>query len=665
MWNTFVPLNVFRFNGAWRAKPLMLLVFGLLALAGCEPASDPVHRLEMINLITRVEQSANATGRDQLVLLNDTLNNKDLHPLDQMEVYAFKYNHHLNRHRYLSASRVVDSMFMLIRRHPFVGKAKGWDSYTMVAKADIYMKVGRVSEAMDMYAQAADRSKEAGDLFRAATLYYRAAMSDYAQQNFSSSAHHFRIASVLSAGSDTNFAKFYFRQEVINNQGLSFERMARYDSALFYYRAAQEYLATNAKKYQREKRSIYQARAVTALHLGSVFEKIGAADSALAVYDLAMEFYSKGNWDTTDIRNLHYRIAEVLRSKGKLDEALIWVKPGSLYQTSSNDLLLRQLRFNAAYYADIKDYRESNRWLQAYNKAADSIRLTSLCEPPVNLAEGITLLQAENRATANAKDRQILLLTVLSLGLLLLLAVFAGLRLRRLLKDKSKKAEESFKEMEVAKQEHHAIAKKMKQQEIHFDALMSNVDDYLWVVDRDQKLVSFNGAYQAFTEAAFGESLQIGGDEPRMHKRGPYRDKWVKAYEAALAGNTVHWMDKGISVKGYSPTVEYKLFPVYDDDRQVIGVSCMRKDVTEVLERLQQIERQNKRLREIAWMQSHHARSPVANLLGLVNLFESPAIQEDEKKKIIGYIQTETERLDEIIREITKTISEETNGIDH
>ncbi|MFC0264883.1 PAS domain S-box protein [Fontibacter flavus] len=70
------------------------------------------------------------------------------------------------------------------------------------------------------------------------------------------------------------------------------------------------------------------------------------------------------------------------------------------------------------------------------------------------------------------------------------------------------------------------------------------------------------------------------------------------------------------------------------------------------------IEIQNSKLKEIAWIQSHVVRAPLARLIGLVDLLEMEKRDNPEKtvasfEELFGYIKTSASELDEIIKEIT------------
>ncbi|MCU0399782.1 MAG: response regulator [Algoriphagus sp.] len=78
-------------------------------------------------------------------------------------------------------------------------------------------------------------------------------------------------------------------------------------------------------------------------------------------------------------------------------------------------------------------------------------------------------------------------------------------------------------------------------------------------------------------------------------------------------------------------------------------------DVTEKNHHLATIEKQNKAFLEIAWIQSHVVRAPLARLMGLLNLLiDDQKIQDEESLGYLHLIQKSAEELDQIIREINK-----------
>jgi PAS domain S-box-containing protein len=100
-------------------------------------------------------------------------------------------------------------------------------------------------------------------------------------------------------------------------------------------------------------------------------------------------------------------------------------------------------------------------------------------------------------------------------------------------------------------------------------------------------------------------------------------------------------------------SVEVTINPITFSDRQAVLV--LVNDITERFNYVKTIEDQNVIFREIAWIQSHVVRAPLARLLGLVNLIESNyVITSEEHIELIGHIKDSAVELDQIIREIGK-----------
>lgn len=77
------------------------------------------------------------------------------------------------------------------------------------------------------------------------------------------------------------------------------------------------------------------------------------------------------------------------------------------------------------------------------------------------------------------------------------------------------------------------------------------------------------------------------------------------------------------------------------------------RDITDRIQYIAAIEEQNQRFSEIAWIQSHVVRAPIARLMGLVDLIRHPASDEKLRAELLDYIFESAKELDGIVREIT------------
>jgi PAS domain S-box-containing protein len=88
--------------------------------------------------------------------------------------------------------------------------------------------------------------------------------------------------------------------------------------------------------------------------------------------------------------------------------------------------------------------------------------------------------------------------------------------------------------------------------------------------------------------------------------------------------------------------------------QDTIGRIILANDVTERITYVEHIEKQNLKLKEIAWIQSHVVRAPLARMMSLIDIIRNYGIDSNDNEKILNNLLTSAEELDVIIKEITK-----------
>ena len=78
----------------------------------------------------------------------------------------------------------------------------------------------------------------------------------------------------------------------------------------------------------------------------------------------------------------------------------------------------------------------------------------------------------------------------------------------------------------------------------------------------------------------------------------------------------------------------------------------LANDITIRMEHMKAIEAQNKKFKEIAWIQSHVVRAPLARIMGIVDLILDEHTTPEEKLGFIPHIQNSALELDQIIKDI-------------
>lgn len=93
---------------------------------------------------------------------------------------------------------------------------------------------------------------------------------------------------------------------------------------------------------------------------------------------------------------------------------------------------------------------------------------------------------------------------------------------------------------------------------------------------------------------------------------------------------------------------------VYKDENNIRWIRGTLQDITEQQMFIQSIEDKNETLKQIAWMQSHEVRGPLATILGLTSLLNPDSISDDDAKTILSGIKEASDSLDIIVRKIVK-----------
>lgn len=142
------------------------------------------------------------------------------------------------------------------------------------------------------------------------------------------------------------------------------------------------------------------------------------------------------------------------------------------------------------------------------------------------------------------------------------------------------------------------------------------------------------------------------------------RDNVWDAFQKTLADKNKSYWHLEYKVKSESGGIIYLIDRCYilrDEAGNPMRSIGSTLDVTSSREQLDKIKTQNQKLKEIAWLQSHVIRAPLARILGLINLFEVIDDKDEEmtRNQIIEMITTSAHELDEVIKDITEKINSE------
>lgn len=179
-------------------------------------------------------------------------------------------------------------------------------------------------------------------------------------------------------------------------------------------------------------------------------------------------------------------------------------------------------------------------------------------------------------------------------------------------------------------------------------AILNNTSDMIWLLDQKLKIIIGNEAFRKWMK-------QNTSNDTMTMLPDAITANWKEHFDIAFGGQPLTFtaMETKDDSLFYQ---EVSLYPVFNEANEVLSISCFARDVTQQQLRIQKIQLQNQYLEKIAWMHSHEARGPVANILGLASLFEMNDPADPENKMMMELIIESSHQLDKVIRKIVADI---------
>jgi PAS domain S-box-containing protein len=88
--------------------------------------------------------------------------------------------------------------------------------------------------------------------------------------------------------------------------------------------------------------------------------------------------------------------------------------------------------------------------------------------------------------------------------------------------------------------------------------------------------------------------------------------------------------------------------------QETVGRIILANDVTERFAYIEAVEKQNEKLKEIAWIQSHIVRAPLARMMSIIDIIKNYGFDDNDSETLLNHLLTSAEELDVIIKDISK-----------
>lgn len=184
-----------------------------------------------------------------------------------------------------------------------------------------------------------------------------------------------------------------------------------------------------------------------------------------------------------------------------------------------------------------------------------------------------------------------------------------------------------------------------KRSEIELRSFFESSIDCHLLLGKDYEVLAFNKALERLIYTSYGKNL-VRGENMDQYVSPKFKHDFYYSYQKALKG-TAAFEQRKIDYGDRQIWWVVKHEPAFNPDGEIIGVSVNSTDVTARVEH-ENVTAQNETLREIAFIQSHELRRPVASIIGLIDLLKSD--ERVNRIEELRLMETAVLELDEKIR---------------
>jgi PAS domain S-box-containing protein len=191
------------------------------------------------------------------------------------------------------------------------------------------------------------------------------------------------------------------------------------------------------------------------------------------------------------------------------------------------------------------------------------------------------------------------------------------------------------------------------QNEIKLKAILDSTTDANVLISPDMHILNFNRTAGLLAKQFLDYELTIGC------KLTDFLDPDLMApfsinFQRSLNGEKILSERPIAPNNGDSQWFELLYYPVYNEREELLGVAMNITNINARKVAEMKLLQQYDKMREIAYLQSHEARAPLSNILGLINVLalNLEKNHDPETIEILEHLRNSSEKLDSVIQKI-------------
>jgi signal transduction histidine kinase len=353
----------------------MICLFFLLLTASCNKNKSANFYRQVFNEADDIYHKGNA--RTAMNFVDSVfLVNSDAPPYYEYKRYNLKKLFYYYSHIYDSNDMYIDSELYALESNKITHKYPNEYADALNSKGDYYYGKNDLNKAFQYYYRSKVAAMETKDSCAFANHSYHLGMVSYRQEKYKDAISFFKQTLAENHGCGKDSIAFYQVEELLNNIALAFTQLKNYDSAVYYYHGALDYLDRERQRYGSTVEQFSEmATGVIYGNLAKVYTALGQTDTAKHLLLKSIEINSKPGYDNNDALYARMQLAELYYKLRDLPLTIdLLHQVNSILDTLPNEnvsLRLRNLVYR--YYNETGDPQKALQAIQSYLQLKDSI----------------------------------------------------------------------------------------------------------------------------------------------------------------------------------------------------------------------------------------------------------------------------------------------------
>lgn len=195
------------------------------------------------------------------------------------------------------------------------------------------------------------------------------------------------------------------------------------------------------------------------------------------------------------------------------------------------------------------------------------------------------------------------------------------------------------------------VEEQLKKSEEKLHAILDSTIDSHYLLDHKLNILAFNKVAKEAIDSIWHSKLEQGNNIMEYLPQH-YHKKFTRLFKMALVEDITSEVEVNLQ---YTPdySIWYSLVfsPAYNKPGELLGVTLNATNIEQRKKAELLLIETNKKLAEIARIQSHELRKPLANIMGLSSIMQNQDTLPKAKELMEKMLQS-TKQLDEVVRKI-------------